>query len=68
MQYPLTSFHFSVDWGGSRIGFSEVSGLDMSIKPIYYREGSSPNYAPSGYAWHSKLQQRHAQARHTCRR
>jgi len=46
MQYPLTTFHFNVEWNGSRIGFSEVSGLDMSVEPIRYREGSSPSFNP----------------------
>lgn len=42
--YPLPKFHFLVEWGGSRIGFSEVTGLDIQIEPIEYREGSSPQY------------------------
>ena len=31
-----------MDWGGTRIGFTEVSGLDFETKVIEYREGSSP--------------------------
>jgi len=46
MTYPLTSFHFQVEWGGTRIGFSEVSGLETGIETIAYREGSSPSYTP----------------------
>lgn len=42
--YPLPKFHFQVEWGGAKIGFSEVSGLDMSIEPIEYRDGASPEY------------------------
>ncbi len=42
--YPLVKFHFSVDWGGTNIGFTEVSGLDMDIEPIEYRHGASPEY------------------------
>lgn len=42
--YPLPKFHFSVDWGGTRIGFTEVSGLDRQIDVIEYREGNSPEY------------------------
>jgi phage tail-like protein len=42
--YPLSTFHFSVDWGGTRIGFTEVSGLDWEIDPISYRDGASPEY------------------------
>ncbi len=38
----INRYHFSVDWGGSRIGFMEVSGLDIEIEAITFREGSSP--------------------------
>lgn len=42
--YPLAAFHFKVEWGGNRIGFTEVSGLDIFFEPIQYREGNSPEY------------------------
>lgn len=42
--YPLPKFHFQVQWGGVRIGFTEVTGLDMQAEAIEYREGSSPEY------------------------
>ncbi|NQX43281.1 conserved hypothetical phage tail region protein [Pedobacter steynii] len=42
--YPLPKFHFQLDWGGTRIGFTEVSGLDFETEVIEYREGSSPTY------------------------
>jgi phage tail-like protein len=42
--YPVPVFHFQVEWGGTRIGFTEVSGLDYELQPIEYREGSSKNY------------------------
>jgi len=42
--YPLPKFHFLVEWGGSRVGFSEVTGLDMQAEAIEYREGSSPAF------------------------
>lgn len=42
--YPLPKFHFQVEWGGTRIGFTEVSGLDITTDPIEYREGSSSEY------------------------
>src|SRR5262249_10355086 len=32
-----------VEWGGTRIGFMEVSGLDIQIEAVNYREGSSPD-------------------------
>jgi phage tail-like protein len=43
--YPLPKFHFAVQWGGTRIGFTEVTGLDIQVEPIEYREGSSPEYS-----------------------
>lgn len=43
-QYPLPKFHFLVQWGGSKVGFTEVTGLDFQVEPIEYREGSSKEY------------------------
>ena len=43
--YPLPKFHFQVEWGGANIGFTEVSGLDVSTDPIEYRHGASPEYS-----------------------
>lgn len=40
--YPLPAYHFTVQWGGTNMGFSEVSGLSIHIEPIEYREGSNP--------------------------
>lgn len=39
--HPLPKFHFIVDWGGSRIGFTEVSGLSFETEVIEYRDGAS---------------------------
>lgn len=33
------SHHFQVEWGGSRVGFSEVTGLSAEVQVIEYREG-----------------------------
>jgi phage tail-like protein len=44
--YPLTKFHFKVDWGGTRIFFNEVSGLTVEVDVVEYREGASPEYSP----------------------
>lgn len=41
-QNILNRYHFSVEWGGTRIGFMEVSGLDIEIEAVSFREGSSP--------------------------
>lgn len=43
-EYPLPKFHFQVEWGGSKINFTEISGLDVEIEPIEYRDGASPEY------------------------
>lgn len=42
--YPVPVFHFQVEWGGTRIGFTEVSGLTSEVQPIEYREGNDPTY------------------------
>ena len=44
-QYPLPVFHFRVEWGGTRIGFSEVSGLTQENQAIEYRDGSFLEYS-----------------------
>jgi phage tail-like protein len=38
--YPLQAYHFSVDWGGSNTGFTEVSGLSIFFEAIQYRDGN----------------------------
>ena len=42
--YPLPKFHFQIEWGGTLLGFTEVSGLDVETEPIEYRHGESPQY------------------------
>ncbi len=42
--YPLPKFHFQVEWGGSKIAFTEASGLDVETEVIEYREGSTRQY------------------------
>ena len=44
MIYPLPNFHFQVNWGGTRVGFTEVSGLNIENDVVEYRDGSSPEY------------------------
>ena len=44
-QYPLPVFHFSVEWGGTRVGFSEVAGLTQENQAIEYRAGDFPEYS-----------------------
>jgi phage tail-like protein len=42
--YPMPAYHFSVEWGGARIGFSEVTGLNLETEVIEYRDGSSSDF------------------------
>jgi phage tail-like protein len=44
INYPVPVFHFQVEWGGTRIGFTEVTGLSVELQTIDYREGSSLEY------------------------
>jgi phage tail-like protein len=44
-EYPLPKFHFQVEWGGTKIAFTEVTGLDAEIEVIEYRDGASPEYS-----------------------
>jgi phage tail-like protein len=42
--YPLPKFHFEVAWGGSKVAFTEVTGLDVETEMIEYRDGASREY------------------------
>ncbi len=44
-EYPIVKFHFQVEWGGAKIGFTEVSGLDVETEVVEYREGASKEYS-----------------------
>jgi phage tail-like protein len=43
--YPIPVFHFTVEWGGERVGFTEISGLTQEKQAIEYRDGSFPEYS-----------------------
>ena len=43
--YPLPGFHFSVDWGGTVLAFSEIAGLTQEAQVIEYRDGLSPEFS-----------------------
>ena len=45
MAYPLPVFHFRVEWGGTLLAFSEVSGLSIEVQSIEYRDGLSPEFS-----------------------
>ncbi|CAN5815795.1 phage tail protein [soil metagenome] len=40
MKHPRPVCFFQVEWGGERIGFTSVEGLDQTIDVIEYREGN----------------------------
>ena len=44
--YPMPAYHFVVQWGGTRIGFQEVSGLNIQIDTVEFRDGSNPEFHP----------------------
>lgn len=44
-EYPYPKFHFQVVWGGTKLGFSEVTGLAVETQPIEYRDGVMPEYS-----------------------
>lgn len=43
--YPVAAFHFQVEWGGNKIGFSEASGLNIENQVIEYRDGDSKEFS-----------------------
>lgn len=43
-EYPLPKFHFQVEWGGTKIAFTEVTGLEVTTEKIEYRDGASREY------------------------
>lgn len=42
--YPMPAYHFTVNWGGSKIGFQEISGLNLEVNVVEYRDGASPEF------------------------
>ena len=42
----MPAYQFVVQWGGTRIGFQEVSGLNIQADAVEYREGSNPESQP----------------------
>ncbi|MBO9700574.1 MAG: phage tail protein [Sporocytophaga sp.] len=43
-QWPIPKFHFSVEIGGTQVGFQEVSGLSMETQFIEYRAGNDSTF------------------------
>lgn len=46
MAYPSPVFHFNVEWGGEKVSFSEVSGLNIETQVIEYRGGFNKEFSP----------------------
>ncbi len=42
--YPLTTFHFKVDMGGTEIACSDVTGLNFEHEVLEYRDGTDKTY------------------------
>jgi phage tail-like protein len=40
--YPIPAYHFSVEWGGPTIAFHQVTGLNLEVNVVEFRNGSSP--------------------------
>lgn len=47
---PLGAFSFSVQWGGTRIGFAQAAGLDKESRVIEYRGSATPGFSPTKMA------------------
>ena len=43
-EYPIPRYHFQVDWGGSKLSFTEVTGLVMEREKIEYRHSDSKDF------------------------
>jgi phage tail-like protein len=42
--YPIPRYHFEADWGGSKLSFTEVTGLVMEREKIEYRHSASKDF------------------------
>jgi phage tail-like protein len=42
--YPIPRYHFQVDWGGTKLSFTEVTGLVMEREKIEYRHSDSRDF------------------------
>ncbi|MCC6411363.1 MAG: phage tail protein [Saprospiraceae bacterium] len=45
MAYPQVAFQFRVDIADMTAEFSEVTGLNIEVQPIEYRNGLTPDYS-----------------------
>lgn len=58
---PIRNFRFKVSVGGAEAGFNEVTGFDISIDTIEYREGDDPTtpYKLPGLTKYSNITLKH---------
>ena len=44
-EYPLPRFQYQVDWGGAKLTFTEVTGMDEQVEVIEYRHSDSKDFS-----------------------
>ena len=42
MNYPHSKNHFRVEWGGTNVGFMEVSGLSIELDVVHIAKARHP--------------------------
>lgn len=45
VKYPLPRYHYEVDWGGKKMAFTEVTGMDQQVEVIEYRHSNSVDFS-----------------------
>lgn len=58
---PIRNFRYKVSVGGAEAGFNEVSGFEISVDSVEYREGDDPTtpYKLSGLTKYSNITLKH---------
>ncbi|MBN9400225.1 MAG: phage tail protein ['Candidatus Kapabacteria' thiocyanatum] len=44
-EYPLPRFQYQIDWGGAKLNFTEVTGMDQQVEVIEYRHSDSKDFS-----------------------
>lgn len=44
-EYPLPRMQYQVDWGGAKLTFTEVTGMDQQVEVIEYRHSDSKDFS-----------------------
>ena len=45
LEYRLPRVHYQVDWGGVKISFTEITGMDQQVEVIEYRHSDSKDFS-----------------------